>query len=71
MPTTFWFLRILVLIALLAYAAMAALVWSVNPGVVEYSEPIAIELPPRQTGAAPHPAGNLEDGAPAITGTAQ
>lgn len=47
MPTIFWFLRMLVVLAVIAYAAMAALVWAVHPRQTEFSEPIAIDVPER------------------------
>jgi hypothetical protein len=45
MPTIFWFLRTLAVLALLAYAAMSTLVWSVKPRQTEFSEPVEISLP--------------------------
>jgi hypothetical protein len=47
MPTIFWFLKTLAVLALLAYAAMAALVWAVEPRQTDFSEPVAIDMPER------------------------
>lgn len=65
MPTTFWFLRMLALAALLVYAAMHALVWAVHPRQTEFSEPIAINLPP----PPPEPAETPPADAGPLTGT--
>lgn len=46
MPSLFWFLRVIALLALLVYAAMYTLVWLVHPRQTEFSEPVAIQLPP-------------------------
>ena len=60
MPTIFWFLRTLAVLALIAYAAMAALVWAVQPRQTEFSEPISINLPERSAEpAAPSPRADL------------
>lgn len=62
MPTIFWFLKTLAVVALLAYAAMAALVWAVEPRQTDFSEPVAIDMPQRpaapaaNTNAAAQPA---------------
>lgn len=65
MPSTFWFLRMLALAALLVYAAMAALVWAVHPRQTEFSEPVTVNLPPRPDQAGTEPATGAVEVGPA------
>lgn len=73
MPTVFWFLRLLAIVALLVYAAMAALVWAVHPRQTEFSEPVAIDAapaPPQPAPPQPAPT-ELAPAQPASQGAAQ
>lgn len=71
MPTVFWFLRLLAIVALLVYAAMAALVWAVHPRQTEFSEPVAIDAAPAPPQTAPPQPAPAAPAQPAPQGAGQ